>query len=890
MSQRLTDSDRVNGVDWGKDDSIEDNRAPLQGTSADVSSIGHTASDVWTSGNAAFTALNSVVSNSIAGEDIHESSVTSPATQIFTSPLHRQILFSVANNFAGLGAFSTGDVIRFLLKETNEKLYQLILTSPGYSSQAIAQNLFKGAIEGGDARIVNLLLNEKTLDVGVNQLFLNLSDASYTLIERASALRHRSVVEVLLRYGADVIRTHSLNIDFHGALDCAVSVHPFTRDPAVDFQIFQMLLDRGGDLSERQMQSIVSDGKLVSLIMSAHARKNVTKWSEWGVFHRAIKFLDDQTAMDIVQTMIQVGADLNCHIVTKDSDLPSIPTHILDVAAQRASLGIVEVLLKNGASLTGDTLPYAVASGNENLIQFLLDRKADINSIGELQITPLAAAIRLQNARVFELFGGHDALARLEDGKQIDAALLAASEVGDIPAIERSIHVGGKISPTIMGFHLRIAIRNRQDEVATRLIDAGADVNTGSMSDEEVGPSLFEALKRHSAALVYSLLDAGANPNYDDSRHDFLNQRTPAIALAAEWGNHAVVKDLILAGADVNACSGRDGIYTALTIAVKKKDAVLVEILLSAEADINNFRTRIGGGTALEAAAENGDLNMACYLLDQGADPDDAWALSKASQHKNQELLDLILDRHSTRYPRSRMVCGSLALSQAIQKENVPVVKRMIEKGVRTEEMTALGIQFATPLGQAIIKDQNDTTKFTVLLLLSDYNPNSIVSQVNGLFFVGTGIPPRSTALIAAVGTGNACTVQLLIRHGAHVDVSTRGRINRTPLQKAAEVGSIGIVELLVNHGANVNAPAAQRGGGTALQLAAIGGYAQIAITLLNLKADVDAPGSKVDGRTALEGAAEHGRLDMVQILLNAGAGSGGKDRAQFARAIDLAK
>ena len=59
---------------------------------------------------------------------------------------------------------------------------------------------------------------------------------------------------------------------------------------------------------------------------------------------------------------------------------------------------------------------------------------------------------------------------------------------------------------------------------------------------------------------------------------------------------------------------------------------------------------------------------------------------------------------------------------------------------------------------------------------------------------------------------------------------------------------------------------------------------------LLNDKADVDAPASKRNGRTALEGAAEYGRLDIVQILLNKGAGCGGKDQAQFSRAIALAR
>ena len=170
--------------------------------------------------------------------------------------------------------------------------------------------------------------------------------------------------------------------------------------------------------------------------------------------------------------------------------------------------------------------------------------------------------------------------------------------------------------------------------------------------------------------------------------------------------------------------------------------------------------------------------------------------------------------------------------------------------------------------------------------MLRGYCPNSIVSEI----FQSLEVKIRTTAFLAAIGTGNSSTVELLIRHGADVNLPTQGWVKRTPLQRAAEIGSREIVELLINYGANVNAPAATRGGGTALQLAAIGGYIPIASMLLDRGADVDAPSSKVNGRTALEGAAENGRLDMVQLLLNKGAGRSGKDQAQFARAKALAR
>jgi len=132
--------------------------------------------------------------------------------------------------------------------------------------------------------------------------------------------------------------------------------------------------------------------------------------------------------------------------------------------------------------------------------------------------------------------------------------------------------------------------------------------------------------------------------------------------------------------------------------------------------------------------------------------------------------------------------------------------------------------------------------------------------------------------------------VQLLVQEGAEINRPALGRIRRTPLQRAAEIGSFEMVQLCHNLGADINAPPARIGGGTALQLAAIGGFNGIVCYLLSHKAEVDAPSAKLDGMTALEGAAAHGRLATVSILLQAGAGSGGKDVAQFERAIAFAK
>ena len=137
--------------------------------SAETHGILQTSSGTSTPSSSVLAALKSIMPNSLDEEVLPSSSVICQDLKVFKSPLHRQILFSVANNFAGVGASDIGSIIRFLRTEMDETLYQLILHSPGYSPRAIAQNIFKGAIEAGDASIVDLLLTDRLAGIDVNQ-------------------------------------------------------------------------------------------------------------------------------------------------------------------------------------------------------------------------------------------------------------------------------------------------------------------------------------------------------------------------------------------------------------------------------------------------------------------------------------------------------------------------------------------------------------------------------------------------------------------------------------------------------------------------------------------------------------------------------------------------
>ncbi|KAI0137730.1 ankyrin [Hypoxylon sp. NC0597] len=121
--------------------------------------------------------------------------------------------------------------------------------------------------------------------------------------------------------------------------------------------------------------------------------------------------------------------------------------------------------------------------------------------------------------------------------------------------------------------------------------------------------------------LVKILLDIGvdvnATPEYEPQKL-LLNviggARTPLQA-AVEKCDINIIKQLLDAGAHVNALPGSIKSATSLQIAAMKGHIGIARMLLKHGANVNAPRARICGRTAIEGAAENGRLDMVKMLL-----------------------------------------------------------------------------------------------------------------------------------------------------------------------------------------------------------------------------------------------------------------------------------
>ena len=120
-----------------------------------------------------------------------------------------------------------------------------------------------------------------------------------------------------------------------------------------------------------------------------------------------------------------------------------------------------------------------------------------------------------------------------------------------------------------------------------------------------------------------------------------------------------------------------------------------------------------------------------------------------------------------------------------------------------------------------------------------------------------------ATALWVAATGGHIDLVQLLLQHGATVDLATGS--NSTPLRGASFHGFLKVMDILLDNGANVNTPNSV---GQSPFLIAVLRNQEQAVRLL-LKRGANKYQQTVNGYTALHLAAAKGRIEMLKLLID---------------------
>ena len=266
---------------------------------------------------------------------------------------------------------------------------------------------------------------------------------------------------------------------------------------------------------------------------------------------------------------------------------------------QLLSVGANPNQLEGGRPLLG----WAAQNGDADIVQALLDAKADVN-IADVGIghTPLMRAIETQQVAI------------------VDLLLKAKSNPNaKTPQGETCLEMG---------------VKSRKPEIVIALINAGADVKYVSPEGESAALAAAQDGLEGSIEIIKILGKAKANLDASNAAY------TP-LSYAVEQENPELVKALLEAGANPNAvtASGR----APLLIAADNKE--IVELLLNAKAD-PNFTIK-GGSTALTNAIESGTPEAVAALIKAGADVNkrDDYGnspLQVANNYSKTELVELL--------------------------------------------------------------------------------------------------------------------------------------------------------------------------------------------------------------------------------------------------------
>jgi len=422
------------------------------------------------------------------------------------------------------------------------------------------------------------------------------------------------------------------------------------------------------------------------------------------------------------------------------------------------------------------------------------------------------------------------------------------------------------------------------------LIEHGAAVN--ARSGRHRAP-IHEAVDSGYFDVVQTLLASGSDPNMRFPEGLTLLQRA-VIGQKMEIAELLLTRDVEL---DVHSAAGmnrtdqleellfRDSSLsqaklpngdTPLHIAARCGASDAAQLLISRNANVNAVNKM--NRAPLHLAAEFGHVNIASSLLaagakvnckteGRGAAPDAP--LHQATRQGHLEMIELLVNHGAdvNTHAAKRVIPsplgaikfgGQTPLHDASRSGCGACVALLLERGGDIQATDSRGL---TPLIWAV-----DAGSLAAVTHLLD-------AGVDANIGMGPGIP-----LHLAAYNGDAAMVELLLDHGASVDVARKD--GATALFRAVSYpeGSkattpmttdrLAAISTLVNRGANVNV----RGflGDTPLHQAASHGYTRAIVFLIDHGADANARNDS--GSTPLHAAAMQGRTDAVGTLISKGA------------------
>jgi ankyrin repeat protein len=479
-----------------------------------------------------------------------------------------------------------------------------------------------------------------------------------------------------------------------------------------------------------------------------------------------------------------------------------------DAAAVRALLA--QKADVNAPQADGATaLHWAVYRGDVSLADLLLQAGANPSVANSEGFTPLALAGLNGNPDLIDslLKAGANPNERLPRG---ETPLMMASRTGHTAAMTKLLDRGADLNAkeTLRGTTALMWAADQGHAAAVRLlIDRGADLSARSnpAPNPRRGPPGKSVDPRRSNRALQAAAAGASKAEIDrlaskDERN--APQRPAAGAAGAQRGNQGAGggRPAAAAGVDDDAPVGRQemsgGGLTALTFAARANSLETVKVLLAAGVDINQASAY--GWTPLLVATQNRFYQLGSYLLEHGADPNKAnngaWTpLYLAVDNRNIEGGD---------YPTRK---GDM--------DHLDFIRKLIDKGAdvnarirdNTDKRTVFTSMWLNEDGATPFLRASQSSDIEVMRLLLANGADPKIMTVNNV-----------TALQVAAGIGwvegltyewspkaNEEAIRLLLDLG--VDPNIQAETGRTALHGAGHKGRTAVIQMLVDHGAKLD-------------------------------------------------------------------------------------
>src|SRR5580698_4740841 len=484
------------------------------------------------------------------------------------------------------------------------------------------------------------------------------------------------------------------------------------------------------------------DKAAVEKLVEQHADVNAPQADGATALHWAV-FQSDKALVDLL-----LGAGANPKAANHDGSTP------LWLACINGDAPVIAALLKAGADanehlpLGRSPLMVASRTGNVDAVKVLLDHGADVNAKETLRgTTPLMWAADEGHAAAIQLLIEHGADIKARSDK---------AERGRGPALGKSNDPRKAVEA--LGKALAAGIPTPQLGAlgTTSLVPVVPEKGNGARRGK-VGAGAG-ALDDDDAAAAFGF--GGRRPAPKDGGG------LTALVYAALADDVESVKVLLAAGADINQVT--DYGWSALLVATQNRYYKLGEFLLEHGADVNLANK--GGWTPLYLATDNRNIESGDYpvrkadmdhldfiklLLDKGANVN---ARMKDTTETRTVFTNQWLDEN-----------GATAFLRASQSGDIVLMKLLLAHGADPKIATVLhvtALQVAAGIGwvEGITYEWSPESTFEAVKMLIDLGLDANAQADTG-----------RTALHGAAHKGRSDVVQVLVDHGARLDVRDYG-------------------------------------------------------------------------------------------------------------------